>query len=73
MQMSFGQVLVALKGGQKIQRLGWSGLGMWLALQPPDQYSKMTRPYIYLKTADGHLVPWMASQADLLSDDWSVV
>ena len=72
-QMSFGQALVALKGGQKIQRAGWNGKGMWVALQVPDTYSKMTLPYIYMKTAEGHLVPWLASQSDLLSDDWNVV
>ena len=46
---------------------------MWLALQTPDQNSKMTLPYIYMRTAQGGLVPWLASQTDILSTDWQVV
>lgn len=30
-------------------------------------------PYIALKTADNKCVPWFASQADMLSDDWCFV
>lgn len=29
-------------------------------------------PYIMMRTADGALVPWLASQTDLLSDDWEL-
>lgn len=28
------------------------------------------RPYLMMRTADGDFVPWVASQSDLLSDDW---
>ena len=28
---------------------------------------------IYMKTADNKLVPWLASQTDLLSEDWQIV
>jgi hypothetical protein len=30
-------------------------------------------PYIMMKTADGSFVPWLASQTDILSNDWLVV
>ncbi|MGY4295351.1 hypothetical protein ACVWXN_003446 [Bradyrhizobium sp. i1.4.4] len=30
----------------------------------------MSLPYIYMKTADSHLVPWLASQTDILGEDW---
>lgn len=43
---------------------------MWLELQVPDEHSKMTLPYIYMKTVTGDLVPWIASQTDILSEDW---
>jgi hypothetical protein len=33
----------------------------------------MTLPYIFMKTVQGDLVPWLASQTDLLAEDWSVV
>jgi len=46
---------------------------MWLNLQIPDAHSKMTLPYIYMRTAEGHLVPWIASQTDILANDWDVL
>ena len=27
-------------------------------------------PYIMMKTSDGSFVPWLASQTDILADDW---
>lgn len=30
-------------------------------------------PWVGMKTADGCFVPWLASQTDLLSDDWIVI
>lgn len=72
-KLSFGHALVILKEGGRVARTGWNGKGMWLECQFPDAGSKMTRPYIYIKTADGGLVPWLASQADMLEDDWTVL
>lgn len=68
--MSFGDALETLKRGHCVTREGWNGKGMWLGLQVPDPDSKMTLPYIYMKTAQGDLVPWLASQTDILTDDW---
>lgn len=31
------------------------------------------RPYIMMYTAQGDFVPWVASQTDLLADDWTSV
>jgi hypothetical protein len=70
---SFGWALKQLHDGSKVSRSGWNGKGMWLALQVPDEHSKMTLPYIYMKTAQGDLVPWLASQTDVLAIDWDVV
>ena len=70
--MDFGQAITALKEGEKVRRAGWNGRGMWLALQVPDEHSKMQQPYIYICPVDGQLVPWLASQADMLSDDWEI-
>jgi len=69
----FGFALHALRLGQKVARAGWNGRDMWLALQVPDSGSKMTLPYIYMRTVSGDLVPWLASQTDLLSEDWASV
>lgn len=77
--MNFGQALDALKLGSKVQRSGWNGKGLWLELQVPDAHSKMTLPYIFMsypedaKTTPGARVPWLASQTDMLSDDWQIV
>lgn len=71
--MNFGDAIIALKGGKKVQRIGWNGKGMWLNLQVPDDHSKMTLPYIYMYTVDKNQVPWLASQTDVLSEDWQIV
>lgn len=71
--MNFGQAIEVLKEGNKVARKGWNGKGMWLALQRPGEYSKMQQPYIYMSPADGKLIPWLASQADVLAEDWQVV
>lgn len=31
------------------------------------------RPYLMMRTVDGEFVPWVASQTDLLAEDWQVV
>jgi hypothetical protein len=71
--MTFGTAVEALKSGATVARKGWNGKGMWLQIQVPDARSKMSLPYIYMRTADGHLVPWLASQTDILSEDWEYV
>lgn len=67
-----GWAVKQLRNGKKVFRLGWNGKGMNLTLQTPDQYSLMTEPYIYLFTTEGGLIPWTASQADVLATDWEV-
>jgi len=71
--MDFSSALNCLKYGQKVCRQGWNGKGMWLHLQEPDTNSKMSLPYIYMRTAQGGLVPWVASQTDILALDWEVI
>lgn len=68
---SFGIAIDILKSNGRVARSGWNGKGMWLALQVPDANSKMSLPYIYMKTADDKLVPWLASQTDVLANDWN--
>ena len=71
--MNFGQAIEALKQGKRVARTGWNGKGMHLELQRPDAHSKMTLPYIFMYTAQGDNVPWLASQTDMLSEDWVTV
>ena len=84
----FDAALIALKTGLRVQRKGWNGKGMWLVLayqtdnQKKDAAIKFNKEYddvdIYLsnfiamKTADNRLVPWLASQTDLLAEDWVI-
>ena len=70
--MNFGEAIAALKDGKKVARHGWNGKNMYLELQVPDGHSKMSLPYIYMYTADQNLVPWLASQTDMLSEDWII-
>jgi hypothetical protein len=76
-KLSFGHAIVALKEGLKVARSGWNGKGMWLELS---EYGKdamyKTRPmhqHILMATAQGDYVPWLASQTDMLADDWQIV
>ena len=77
--MDFSLALALLRQGHSIQRTGWNGKGLTLHLQVPDVNSKMTLPYIYLQYPAGPTyptgarVPWVASQTDLLANDWVVV
>jgi hypothetical protein len=70
---NFGEAIQLLKSGKKVARQGWNGKNMWLKLQVPDEHSKMTLPYIYMYTACGNNVPWLASQTDVLAEDWNEV
>jgi hypothetical protein len=71
--LTIGEAVTLLRAGHRVSRYGWNGKGMFLELQAPDTYSKMTLPYVYMKTADGNLVPWLCSQTDLLARDWMIV
>jgi len=79
--MSFGHAIEALKTGQLVCRAGWNGKGIFIEIQIPDENSKMTSPYIFINTnrlqtdnpdAPKSLVPWLASQTDMLANDWQI-
>lgn len=81
-EMNFGQALEALKLESKVAREGWNGKGIFIELQQPDENSKMTGPYIFIDTtglqtdnphAPKSRVPWLASQTDMLAEDWVIV
>jgi len=79
--VTFGKALELLKTGAKVTRRGWNGKGIFIMLQMPDAHSKMTHPYIYIDStglqtsnpdAPKDRVPWLASQTDMLSEDWEI-
>lgn len=77
--MTFSEALVLVKIGLPIQRKGWNGSGLVVKAQFPDENSKMTLPYLYIeypmdaKTTPGARCPWLASQTDIMANDWSAI
>ena len=83
--MNFSKALEKIKSGLKMFRSGWNGKNMYIELQNPDLNSKMTLPYLFMnypsKPASesaplNHInarVPWLASQTDILSEDWVIL
>lgn len=85
--MNFSQALELLKRGYCVTRSGWNGKGMFIYLVPGSEFDVNRHPllgifsegthiqyraHIDMKAADGSCVPWIASQTDLLANDWSV-
>ena len=74
--LDFGSALAMLKIGAALSRINWNAPGQYIRLQipgVPHWGSKITLPYFYIRTVQGDLVPWLASQTDLLANDWYVV
>lgn len=80
--LSFGDAVAALKEGLRVARSGWNGKGMWLGLVNTGYYDvgysvvndiDSLLPWIGMKTADNKFVPWLASQTDVLAEDWQIV
>lgn len=80
--LNFGQAIEAMKQGHKVARKGWNGKGIHIEIQVPDENSKMTSPYIFIDTtglatdnkfAPKSCVPWLASQTDMLAEDWIII
>lgn len=83
----FGIALDILKNGGKVRRAGWNGKGMFLFLVPgstflvnrppllgiyPEGTEVNYCPHVDMRTADGKIVPWLASQTDILATDWEL-
>jgi len=86
--MNFGDAIAALKAGKRVARAGWNGKGMFLFLVGGSTFTVNREPlmsilgegtqvqyhaHIDMKTAQGYVVPWLASQSDMLSEDWELV
>lgn len=67
--MSFSDALDLLKNGESMTREGWNGAhSIALVLGGPD----FTDRVFVIYTSRGEVMPWLASQADLLAEDWRV-
>lgn len=86
--MTFSQALELIKTGQRVQRSGWNGKGMFVFLVPGSRFKVNRAPllgiypegteidyhaHIDMRTATGQIVPWLASQTDVLAEDWETV
>lgn len=87
-EFGFDIAINAIKKGHRVARAGWNGKGMFLFLVPErvsraydsplnalaEPGAMITRKsYVAIRAADGTIVPWLASQSDLLERDWYIV
>ena len=88
-EFGFGEALILLKQGDKVQRKGWNGKGMYLYLVPGSTFQVTEgRPlakhlpigqevkyksHIDMKAADGSHFAWNPNQLDMLAEDWTLV
>jgi len=86
--MTFSEALEIIKTKGRVARTGWNGKGMFVFLVNGSTFEVNREPllsilgegaivnyrsHIDMKTADGSIVPWVASQTDILADDWELV
>lgn len=78
--MTFGLAIEAMKKGKKVARNGWNGKGMYLFLAHGEDIQSCTGIHekcvdvICMKTAQDTVVfGWLASQTDMLAEDWVIV
>lgn len=85
--LTFAEAIEALKYGCKVSRKGWNGKGMYIFLMEEEDLRKslygkykdcVVLPTIAMYTHDSScrkaiLIGWLASQSDMLGDDWVIV
>jgi len=76
--MSFGLATSAAERGFRVARASWNGKGMYIYYVPATVINHYGMPlkvqaYFMMKTAQDTLVPWFASQSDMLDTDWSII
>lgn len=83
--MNFGLAIEAAKRGAKIARRGWNGKGQYVELASAISYVTLggetvnaeheaigNRAFAFVGSS-GVQMGWLASQADMLADDWHIV
>ena len=83
--MDFGRAIQLLKEGRKVQREGWNGknqyieLAMCISYTNADgvivnaQHDAIGNCAIAFVGTSGVQLGWLASQADMLANDWKMV
>ena len=84
-QLNFGDALNVLKVGGKVARKGWNGKKQYIELASNISYinangelingnhDAMGNKAIAFIGTSGVQIGWLASQADMLAEDWEVV
>ena len=67
----FSWALDELKEGHKMYRRAW-GNWKFIKIERPDGNGPMTLSYIYTNPAQGLLIPWTATQVDMMAEDWEI-
>ena len=82
--MDFGDAIKLLKQGKKLQRKGWNGKGQYIELATNISYinanqemintehEAMGNKAIAFVGTSGVQLGWLASQADMLAEDWII-
>jgi hypothetical protein len=87
--MDFGEAIRAMKDGHSVSRSGWNGKEMYIYIQKGSVITKdkarnlhlagidgeiVINSHVDMKAADGSIViGWLASQTDMLAEDWMIV
>ena len=83
--MNFGQALEALKAGKKVARRGWNGKNQYIELATNISYMNAAgdvvncnhdaigNKAIAFVGTSGVQMGWLASQSDMLAEDWEIV
>ena len=83
--MNFGKAIDLLKKGKKVSRKGWNGKNQYIELTSNISYKNADGEIINInhKTignkaiafvgTSGIQIGWLASQSDMLSDDWELI
>lgn len=74
----FGWAIKQMQNGSRVTRNGWNGKNMYIFLikdwtytdGKQDNFTNM--PFIAMKTAWDTIIPWLASQSDVLCIDWMI-
>lgn len=83
--MSFGKAIELLKEGKKLQREGWNGKNQYIELAKNISYVNVNDEVVNVNHeaignkaiafvgTSGVQLGWLASQSDMLAEDWKVV
>ena len=82
--MTFGEAIEQAKAGKKIQRKGWNGKNHYIELATAISYKNAAgeivncdheaignQAFAFVGTS-GVQMGWLASQADMLAEDWQI-